>query len=82
VRIGLEQKWQAGTVSLTTVVPLASYRYVASEVEENHELFVRDGHVRVTKSLCVENAIVSAAWNDTQQTRQRNREYHPSNVIR
>ena len=61
---------------------MASYRYVASEVEENHELFVRDGHVRVTKSLCVENAIVSAAWNDTQQTRQRNREYHPSNVIR
>jgi malonyl-CoA decarboxylase len=41
---------------------MASYQYVASEVEENHERFVRDGHVRVAKSLCLENAIVSAAW--------------------
>jgi malonyl-CoA decarboxylase len=43
----------------------AGYQYVASEVEENHERFVRDGHVRVAKSLCLENAIVSAAWQAT-----------------
>lgn len=41
---------------------MAGYQYVASELEENHERFVRDGHVRVANSLCMENAIVSAAW--------------------
>jgi malonyl-CoA decarboxylase len=41
---------------------MAGYRYVAGEVEENHERFVREGHVRVAKSLGPENAIVSAAW--------------------
>jgi malonyl-CoA decarboxylase len=41
---------------------MAGYQYVASELEENHEGFVRDGQVRVAKSLCLENAIVSAAW--------------------
>ena len=40
----------------------ANYKYVTSEVEENHERFIRDDHVRVAKSLCLENAIVSAAW--------------------
>jgi malonyl-CoA decarboxylase len=43
----------------------AGYQYVASEVEENHERFVRDGHVRVAKSLCLESAIVSAGWQAT-----------------
>ncbi|MGC2449181.1 MAG: malonyl-CoA decarboxylase family protein [Candidatus Sulfotelmatobacter sp.] len=43
----------------------AGYQYVASDVEENHDRFVRDGHVRVGKSLCLENAIVSAAWQAT-----------------
>jgi hypothetical protein len=42
---------------------MAGYRYVASELEENHERFVRDGNARVAKSLCMENAIVSAAWH-------------------
>jgi malonyl-CoA decarboxylase len=41
---------------------MAGYQYVASELEENHERFVRDGQVRVAKSLSLENAIVSAAW--------------------
>ncbi len=46
---------------------MASYQYVASEVEENHECFVRDGRVRVAKNLCVENAIVSAAWQSATE---------------
>ena len=41
---------------------MAGYQYAAGELEENHERFVRDGNVRVAKSLCLENAIVSAAW--------------------
>ncbi len=41
---------------------MAGYQYVASELEENHERFVRDGNVRVAKNLCMEHAIVSAAW--------------------
>jgi hypothetical protein len=60
----------------------AGYQYVASEVEENHERFVRDGHVRVAKSLCLENAIVSAAWQGARQNRQRDRNYHSGNVVR
>ncbi|HEY6905772.1 MAG TPA: malonyl-CoA decarboxylase family protein [Candidatus Acidoferrales bacterium] len=41
---------------------MAGYQYVASELEENRERFVRDGHARVAERLCLENEIVSAAW--------------------
>jgi len=49
---------------------MGSYQYVASEVEENHERFVGDGQVRVAKSLCAENVIVSAAWQGARKNRQ------------
>lgn len=41
-----------------------NYRYLPSELEENHERFVRSGQIRVSSSLLAENRIVSAAWQD------------------
>jgi malonyl-CoA decarboxylase len=40
-----------------------NYRYVADEVEENHEQFVRVGKIRIPGSLYDEHRAVAAAWD-------------------
>jgi malonyl-CoA decarboxylase len=40
-----------------------NYRYLPEELEENHELFVRKGQIRVSSGLSREQRIVAAAWS-------------------
>lgn len=49
----------------------ANYRYLPTELEENHERFVRDGQIRVSAGLYRENKLVEAAWQTTSELRQR-----------
>lgn len=40
-----------------------NYRYIADELEENHERFVSKGQIRVSPDLLRKNGIVAEAWN-------------------
>ncbi len=39
-----------------------NYKYLLSDLEENHERFVRKGEIRVSDDLLREQKIVDAAW--------------------
>jgi malonyl-CoA decarboxylase len=45
----------------------ANYRYLPSELEENHEQFVREGQIRMSNSLSREQKAVAAAWQATRE---------------
>jgi malonyl-CoA decarboxylase len=44
-----------------------NYRYLPTELEENHERFVRDGQIRVSNGLFKENKVMAAAWQATPE---------------
>jgi malonyl-CoA decarboxylase len=50
----------------------ANYRYIPSELEENHERFVR-GQIRVSSGLFQEHKAVRAAWQATRDNPQPDR---------
>jgi malonyl-CoA decarboxylase len=48
-----------------------NYRYLPADLEENHELFVRQGEIRVSSALLREHKAVIAAWQANPENPKR-----------
>jgi predicted nucleotidyltransferase len=50
---------------------MANYRYVPEEFEENHERFVGEGKIRVSKQLLQEYRTVVGLWSEPKPGKAR-----------
>ncbi len=48
-----------------------NYRYLPTELEENHERFIRKGQIRVSSELFREHKKVAAAWQASREIAPR-----------